>query len=54
MLLPSSPDRLRYAICDHRWHGLDIVDYSLLSLLAYMDPKSGRHDVDKVRGPGCA
>lgn len=44
----AADGHLKYAICDSRWDGLDIVDYSLLSLLAYMDPKSGRDQVEQL------
>lgn len=29
----------RYGLCGHRWAGLSLVDYALLSELAYFDPK---------------
>ena len=28
----------RYAACGHRWHGLSLLDYALLSELSYFDP----------------
>jgi len=29
----------RYAVCGHAWHGLQLVDYAMMSSLSYMDPR---------------
>ncbi|DBA02144.1 TPA: hypothetical protein N0F65_004779 [Lagenidium giganteum] len=33
-------DEPDYATCGHRWHGLDLVDYSLIAQAAYFNPQS--------------
>mmetsp|Transcript_17962 Transcript_17962/g.50898 ORF Transcript_17962/g.50898 Transcript_17962/m.50898 type:complete len:648 (+) Transcript_17962:3-1946(+) len=38
--LPAATDGdadVSYAVCDHQWHGLNILDYALLSLASYFD-----------------
>jgi len=30
-------DAPHYAVCGHKWHGLQLVDYAMTSLLAYME-----------------
>jgi len=32
-------DAPHYAVCGHKWHGLQLVDYALMSLVTYMDPE---------------
>ena len=34
-----------YAICDSKWHDLDVIDYALLSTLAYYDMEDPLEDI---------
>mmetsp|Transcript_96664 Transcript_96664/g.277595 ORF Transcript_96664/g.277595 Transcript_96664/m.277595 type:complete len:610 (+) Transcript_96664:1-1830(+) len=37
--LPGPEDKPHYAICGHTWHGLQLVDYAMMSLVTYMEPE---------------
>eukprot|EP00638_Chattonella_subsalsa_P002956 CAMPEP_0117742916 /NCGR_PEP_ID=MMETSP0947-20121206/5816_1 /TAXON_ID=44440 /ORGANISM="Chattonella subsalsa, Strain CCMP2191" /LENGTH=867 /DNA_ID=CAMNT_0005559501 /DNA_START=1023 /DNA_END=3626 /DNA_ORIENTATION=+ len=38
----------RYGLCGHRWEGLSLVDYALLSELAYFDPDDERVNLPHI------
>jgi len=37
--VPGAPDHYKYGICGTQWRGLDVLDYALLSQLAYVPNK---------------
>lgn len=38
----------QYSVCGHRWHGLSVIDYGLLSMMAYFDPATQTDDIIRL------
>jgi len=45
--VPPTEEKPHYAICGHTWHGLQLVDYAMLSLVTYMNDNE-QNDLGKL------